>query len=266
MSSSDARQPPQARRRPQVTKESRNNDHSPRSDSIPDEPEDQTSRIISPLDILRVIITLIGVSCALSYYLTSGTSLYWNYDPWFTHPAKIAHWWQGPLYLTPDQLTAFDGSDPNKPIYLAINGKIFDVSAGRHTYGPGGSYEVFAGRDATRAFVTGCFLEDRTGDMRGAEEIYIPIDDPDEDITSAERKIRAERDRRKAKKKVKQEVQKWESFYKSSKKYFQVGELVGVPEYTGSPPKLCEPAQKGRPKRKNQKQNESPDAPGKPVH
>ncbi|KEF53199.1 uncharacterized protein A1O9_10647 [Exophiala aquamarina CBS 119918] len=258
--------PPGARRRPQGTKDRRSN-NTPSSDAIPDEPEDQTSRIISPLDIVRIVITLIGVSCALSYYTTSGASLYWNFDPWFTDPAKLAHWWQGPLQLTPTQLTTFDGSDPNKPIYLAINGKIFDVSAGRHTYGPGGSYHVFAGRDATRAFVTGCFLEDRTGDMRGAEEIYIPVDDPDEDITSAQKKIRAERDRRKAKEKVQQEVQKWESFYKTSKKYFQVGELVGVPEYTGEPPKLCEPAQKGRPKRKNQKQHESPSAaPGKPVH
>lgn len=258
--------PSGARRRPQATKSSPDNNRSTRSDSPPDELEDQTSRIISPLDILRVIITLIGVSCAASYYLTSGASLYWNYDPWFTQPAKLAHWWQGPLQLTPQQLSVFDGSDPTKPIYLAINGKIFDVSAGRHTYGPGGSYEVFAGRDATRAFVTGCFLEDRTGDMRGAEEIYVPIDDPDEEITSAERKIRAERDRRKARDKVQAEVQKWENFYASSKKYFLVGELVGVPEYTGPPPKLCEPAQKGRPKRKNMKQNEPSEAPGKPVH
>ena len=258
--------PSSARRRPKVTKQS---DNYPTKvpDTIPDELEDQTSRIISPLDIVRIIITLIGVSCALSYYLTSGASLYWNYDPWFTRPAELAQWWKGPLQLTPAELSVFDGSDPNKPIYLAINGKIFDVSAGRHTYGPGGSYEVFAGRDATRAFVTGCFLEDRTGDMRGAEEIYIPIDDPDEVITSAQRKIRAERDRRKAKEKVQQEVQKWESFYQNSKKYFLVGELVGVPEYTGEPPKLCEPAQKGRPKRKNQKQSDATDAaPGKPVH
>lgn len=163
-----------ARRRPYTTKDSSDDNRSTRSNSTPDQPEDQTSRIISPLDLLRVVITLIGVSCALSYYLTSGASLYWNYDPWFTQPAKIANWWQGPLHLTPEQLSVFDGSDPNKPIYLAINGKIFDVSAGRHTYGPGGSYEVFAGRDATRAFVTGCFLEDRTGDMRGPRRSTFP--------------------------------------------------------------------------------------------
>lgn len=252
------------RHRPQATRDNDKN-KSNASASVPDRLEDQTSRVISPLDIVRVIITLLGVSCTLSYYLTSGASIFWNYDPWFTHPTKLAQWWQGPLHLTPEQLATFDGSDRNKPILLAINGKIFDVSAGRHTYGPGGSYEVFAGRDATRAFVTGCFLEDRTGDLRGAEEIYIPIDDPEEEITSAQRKMRAERDRRKAKQKVQKEIEKWETFYKHHKKYFQVGELVGVPEYTGEPPKLCEPAQKGRPKRKNQRQDDDSEAPRKPV-
>merc|ERR1711939_215707 len=142
------------------------------------------------------ILTLIGVSCALSYYLTSGASLFWNYQPWFANTAQIVQWWAGPLQLTPDQLALYNGTDPKKPIYLAINGTIFDVSAGRHTYGPAGSYSVFAGRDATRAFVTGCFLEDRTADLRGAEEIYLPVEDlEEEELSSGERKTRAEKER-----------------------------------------------------------------------
>ncbi|KAJ4513013.1 hypothetical protein HRR78_002860 [Exophiala dermatitidis] len=212
--------------------------------------EEGTDRAISLLDVLRIIITLFAVSCALSYYLTSGSSLFWNYNPWFSHPAQV--------------LAEFNGTDPQKPIYLAINGTIFDVSAGRHTYGPGGSYEVFAGRDASRAFVTGCFLEDRTGDLRGAEEIYIPIDDPEEEITSGARKTRAEKERRDAKKRVLQEVRKWEEFYKNHPKYFEVGKVVNVSEYTGEPPKLCEAAQKGRPQRKNMKKADNK-TPGKPV-
>ncbi|KAL6252719.1 hypothetical protein RBB50_000438 [Rhinocladiella similis] len=247
------------RRRPPKTQTSpvraRSSDHN--------ELEDQSSRVISVLDVLRVIITLVGVSCALSYYLTSGSSFTWNYRPWFTNPTQLTRWWRGPLYLHPDELVLYNGTDPKKPIYLAINGTIFDVTEGRRTYGPGGSYEVFAGRDATRAFVTGCFLEDRTGDLRGAEEIYIPIEEVDEDISSGARKTRAEKERRNAKKRVLQEVNKWEAFYRNHKKYFEVGKLVGVPEYTGDPPKLCEPAQKGRPKRK--RGNEADKAPGKPV-
>lgn len=228
--------------------------------------EDQTSRIISLLDVLRVLLTLIGVSCALSYYLTSGSSTLWGYHPWFADPAQVAQWWKGSIVLTPEQLLAFDGSDPAKPIYLAINGKIFDVSAGGHTYGPGGSYSVFAGRDATRAFVTGCFMEDRTGDLRGAETIYVPIDDPDEIITSGQRKIRAEQETRKARARVEKEVEKWQGFYQNHKKYFEVGKLKDVPQYDGPPPQLCEQALNGRPKRKNQKTHQRPEASGKPVH
>ena len=233
-----------------------------------DEVEDLDLRIISPLDILRVFITLIFATTLLSYYLTGGKSFLFNYNPWFLNTSKLSHWWSGPLLLTPAQLALYNGTDPSQPIYLAINSTVFDVTAGKHTYGPGGSYEVFAGRDATRAFVTGCFLEDRTGDLRGAEGIYIPIeDDPDEEISSPARKLRAEKERREAKKRVLQEVNKWEEFYRNHKKYFEVGALIGVEEDTGDAPTLCEPAEKGRPKRKNmnKKKADRKDAPGKPV-
>ncbi|KAL4340530.1 hypothetical protein GQ457_08G004340 [Hibiscus cannabinus] len=53
--------------------------------------------------------------------------------------------------LTPQQLLQFNGSDPFKPIYVAINGRVFDVTAGNSFYGPGGSYAIFAGKDASRA-------------------------------------------------------------------------------------------------------------------
>eukprot|EP00117_Sycon_ciliatum_P014660 scpid78563/ scgid14829/ Membrane-associated progesterone receptor component 1 len=53
--------------------------------------------------------------------------------------------------LTVEQLLAYDGKDPTKPVLLAVCGKIFDVTAGKHFYGPGGPYEVLAGHDATRA-------------------------------------------------------------------------------------------------------------------
>ncbi|TYH92930.1 hypothetical protein ES332_A13G218800v1 [Gossypium tomentosum] len=53
--------------------------------------------------------------------------------------------------LTPQQLIQFNGSDPSKPIYVAINGRIYDVTAGKSFYGPGGAYSMFAGKDASRA-------------------------------------------------------------------------------------------------------------------
>ncbi|XP_051129381.1 probable steroid-binding protein 3 [Andrographis paniculata] len=55
------------------------------------------------------------------------------------------------MELTPQQLKNYDGTDPSKPIYVAIRGQIYDVTAGKSFYGPGGDYHVFAGKDATRA-------------------------------------------------------------------------------------------------------------------
>jgi membrane-associated progesterone receptor component len=48
------------------------------------------------------------------------------------------------------QLAAYDGKDPSKPIYVAIKGKVFDVSAKKEMYGPGAGYNIFAGKDASK--------------------------------------------------------------------------------------------------------------------
>ncbi|KAL3500279.1 hypothetical protein ACH5RR_039372 [Cinchona calisaya] len=55
------------------------------------------------------------------------------------------------MAFTLQQLKQYDGSDPSKPIYVAVKGRVFDVAAGRSFYGPGGSYSMFAGKDASRA-------------------------------------------------------------------------------------------------------------------
>jgi len=59
----------------------------------------------------------------------------------------------GPLDVpyTQEQLKEFDGSDPSKPIYVAIKGTIFDVSKKADVYGKGQSYNLFAGKDASKA-------------------------------------------------------------------------------------------------------------------
>lgn len=56
-----------------------------------------------------------------------------------------------PRNFTQKQLREFDGTpdkDGNdKPVYLSVNGIVFDMSKGRNFYGPGGPYEKFAGRE-----------------------------------------------------------------------------------------------------------------------
>lgn len=79
--------------------------------------------------------------------------------------------------FTPRTLLKFNGL-PNPPlnpdgkVYLAVKGKVHDVTAGRNFYGPGGPYENFAGRDATRGLACQSFDEDMlTKDLDG------PLDD-----------------------------------------------------------------------------------------
>ncbi|KAK9682901.1 hypothetical protein RND81_10G105400 [Saponaria officinalis] len=55
------------------------------------------------------------------------------------------------MELTLQQLKQYDGSNSSNPIYVAIKGRIFDVTTGRSFYGPGGPYAMFAGKDASRA-------------------------------------------------------------------------------------------------------------------
>ncbi|KAJ4784222.1 Membrane steroid-binding protein 1 [Rhynchospora pubera] len=69
-----------------------------------------------------------------------------------------------------DELRMYDGSDPEKPILTAIKGQIYDVSKSSMFYGPGGPYELFAGKDHSRALAKMSFEPaDVTGDLSGLE-------------------------------------------------------------------------------------------------
>lgn len=156
---------------------------------------------------------------------------------------------------------------------MAVNGTIYDVSASPQTYGPGGSYHFFAGRDATRAFVTGCFAEDLVADLRGVEGMFMFVDDDDEGgqegggdrddregdeekkgrgLSGAERKVRRERELRVARRKVRESVGHWEGFFgRKGGKYFEVGRVAREEGWLERLPRreLCEGARRGRPRR-----------------
>jgi len=159
-----------------------------------------------------------------------------------------------PINLTSPELSLYNGTTPTLPIYLALNSTIYDVTAGRHFYGPGGSYHVFAGRDATRAFVTSCFDVDLHPDLRGVEDMFLPTSTPEIDaqFTSGELKTRVEQERRNAAKQVQSAVRHWVDFFENSPKYRRVGVVVREVgwESKGDVPVLCEKARKGRPVRK----------------
>ena len=105
--------------------------------------------------------------------------------------------------FTPPELKPFNGEN-NSPVYLAVRGQVFDVTSGRNFYGPGGPYENFAGRDATRGLACGSFDEDMlTKDLQG------PLDDL-KGLGADEM----------------QSLQDWEDRF--SEKYLVVGKLVSV--------------------------------------
>ncbi|KAJ4774422.1 hypothetical protein LUZ62_058679 [Rhynchospora pubera] len=70
--------------------------------------------------------------------------------------------------ISEEELKAYDGSDPKKPLLMAIKGQIYDVTQSRMFYGPGGPYALFAGRDASRALAKMSFEpQDLTSDISG---------------------------------------------------------------------------------------------------
>ncbi|GME25084.1 Cytochrome P450 [Neofusicoccum parvum] len=232
-------------------------------------PEAEEIGKVTVLDVLRVLGGLLLLNFVLSWYVT-GDSLFWGWRPWFAQVKGIQAWMRGPVLLTDEQLAAYDGSDPSKPIYLALNGTIYDVTPGVHFYGPGGGYHFFAGRDAARAFVTGCFEEDLTPDLRGIEDMYIPIEDepstssststssdpaadPEPTLTPAEIKNRNAKERREARKKVADVIDGWARVFggETGKDYVAVGKVVREEGWLEKLPRreLCQKAKDLRPKR-----------------
>ncbi|KAI2468286.1 cytochrome b5 [Annulohypoxylon bovei var. microspora] len=208
------------------------------------------------LDILRVLSFLLVASCGLSYLVSGGESFTWH----LRAPPKYMQldWWKaqlsGPIYLTPAELAQYDGTDETKPIYLAINGSIFDVTSNRRIYGPGGSYRFFAGADAARSYVTGCFADDRTPDLRGVEDMFLPLDDAavDAHFSAAELAQLKEQELKEAREKTHEALAHWVRFFENSPKYAKVGYVKKDKDWLAKEPRraLCESAAKGRKPRK----------------
>ena len=110
--------------------------------------------------------------------------------------------------------------------------------------------------------MTGCFEEDLTGDLRGAEEIFVPVELDEEPRTgnghTAEEiretrkdwKVRRERAYRDGRARVTETVERWRKTFDGGKggKYFRVGQLRREHHWQGEKKTLCEKAKKARPK------------------
>ncbi|KAE9590222.1 hypothetical protein Lal_00027886 [Lupinus albus] len=97
--------------------------------------------------------------------------------------------------ITEPELRPYNGSDPSKPILMAIKGNIYDVSSARNFYGPGSPYTMFTGKECSRALA---LLSFKPGDINGN------LEDLDESDLAV--------------------LEDWE--YKFMEKYPKVGQLV----------------------------------------
>lgn len=61
------------------------------------------------------------------------------------------------LVIDSDTLASKTGSGGEGDVWLAVLGKVYDVTEGRRFYGEGGSYSIFAAKDASGYFASGKF-------------------------------------------------------------------------------------------------------------
>ena len=107
------------------------------------------------------------------------------------------------LTMTATELATYTGEDDDdSPLYICISGRIYDVTAGERFYGVDGKYHLFVGKDATRAYATGC-LEDNDDCVTSSTD----------GLTETEFK----------------EIDRWLELYETHDKYTFVGFLVDDP-------------------------------------
>lgn len=102
--------------------------------------------------------------------------------------------------------------------------------------------------------MTGCFADDRTADMRGVEEMFLPIEDVEVNALYSKEELKELRkqEMKAAREKVHESLKHWVDFFAKSDKYRRVGTLKREKGWLKNEPRreLCEAAKQGRVKRK----------------
>lgn len=69
-----------------------------------------------------------------------------------------------------DELLKYDDKSGEQNVYIGFLGLVYDVTANKQHYAAGAEYNAFAGKDATRAFVTGNFTHDLHDNIQDLED------------------------------------------------------------------------------------------------
>lgn len=97
---------------------------------------------------LTIIIFLIGaVILAATLFLTKDDNKTNQTKSDSSQTAQVESFTK--TEYTEADLAQYDGTDPDMPIYIGFNGKVYDVTAGKDYYQTGGSYHYLAGRDSS---------------------------------------------------------------------------------------------------------------------
>ncbi|KAK4702379.1 hypothetical protein P7C70_g3839, partial [Phenoliferia sp. Uapishka_3] len=159
------------------------------------------------------LFTVFSILSSIFLSRTVTETWLWGYEGKYSNPAKIYHDFFPPKerFFSETELRKYDGTSADLPVYVAIDGDVYDVSLGRASYSPGGGYSFFSGVDAARAYVTGCFKTHLTHDIRGF----------------GKKEIRS--------------LDQWKNFFKNHAKYTYVGKVVHAPIDPDSPlPEPCD--------------------------
>lgn len=84
------------------------------------------------------MLRLRGPSAVLSLAVAAAAAMtVWLLDRWGPRP--------GPRLFVPEELARYRGGPDDPGLYLALLGRVYDVSSGRRHYEPGAHYSGFAG-------------------------------------------------------------------------------------------------------------------------
>jgi len=173
----------------------------------PPELDPTAEQEVGLLGLLKFLVYLLIFTALAGKFITG--SYTWEYQSKWLQLKTF--WPTNQRLFSEGFLAEFDGSVPGRPIYLAIDGDVYDVTTGS-AYQPGGSYHILAGVDAARAFGTGCFKTHRTHDTRGMSESEL------------------------------NSLAHWKKFYAEHPKYLKAGRVSHHPIDPASPiPEHCDP-------------------------